>query len=164
MRWLGSGGKGRIVVGILLVWFIFGTALAVVLALGPSGESEVARDGDVVPVRIGSNPLTAEVASTDSSRARGLGGRSELAEEEAMLFVFDGLGRHNFWMRGVDYPLDMIWIRHDRVAGITRKTQPDTVSGNRLYPSTGAIDRVLEVRGGWAARHKVRAGDPYRGP
>ena len=81
-----------------------------------------------------------------------------------MLFVFDSLGRRDFWMRGVDFPLDMIWIRDGRVRGVTPDVPPEAISRNRLYPSPGPIDRVLEMRGGWAAARSIRTGDPYRGP
>ena len=156
--------SGRVIARILIVWGLFGLALAVVLAFAGSDENGQAADGDVVTVRVGGVPVVAQVAATDGSRTRGLAGHRRLEAGEGMLFVFDGAGGHDFWMQGVDFPLDMIWIRGDRVAGVTRRAPPEAQSGRRLFPSPGPIDRVLEVPGGWAARESVRAGDAYRGP
>jgi uncharacterized protein len=156
--------RGRLVTRVLLAWIIFGAVLAAVLSFTASEDSGVAADGDVVDVRVGRHEVSAEVAATDRSRTRGLAGRKPLAPGEGMVFVFDSVGPRDFWMRGVSFPLDMIWILNGRVAGITRDARPVAETGQRLYHSPGKIDRVLEVPGGWAAARKVRAGASYRGP
>jgi uncharacterized membrane protein (UPF0127 family) len=156
--------SGRVVALLLIVWGVFALSLALVLAFTGSDEPGQAADGDVVKVRVGGVSVTAEVAATDGSRTRGLAGHRRLTAGEGMLFVFGGTRGHDFWMQGVDFPLDMIWIRGDRVAGVTRQAPPEAQSGRRLFPSPGPIDRVLEVPGGWATRESVRAGDAYSGP
>src|SRR4051794_26068174 len=101
--------SGRLVARLLVVWGLFALALAVVLAFAGSDEDGQAADGDVVKVRVGGVPVRAEIAATDASRTRGLGGHRRIAPGEGMLFVFRGAGSHDFWMQGVDFPLDMIW-------------------------------------------------------
>jgi uncharacterized membrane protein (UPF0127 family) len=156
--------SARVIALLLIVWGVFALSLALVLALTGSDENGQAADGDVVRVRVSGVPVTAEVAATEGSRARGLAGHRRLAAGAGMLFVFDRTGSHDFWMQGVDFPLDMIWIRGNRVAGVTRQAPPESQSGRRLFPSPGPVDRVLEVPGGWASREAVGAGDAYSGP
>jgi uncharacterized protein len=156
--------KGRVIAAVILASIVLGTILGLVLTLADSDESGAIRDGDVVTVQADGARVRAEVAATDRSRNRGLAGRSKLGPREGMLFVFDSAGPRDFWMRGVSFPLDMIWIRGGRVVGVTRNARPESETGERLYPSPGLIDRVLEVQGGWAAKRSVERGDRYGGP
>ena len=66
--------------------------------------------GDSRSVRIGEHVFQVEVASTPAQRARGLMGRSALAANGGMLFVFEQAGRHCFWMRNTPLPLSIAFI------------------------------------------------------
>jgi len=100
-----------------------------------------------------------EVADDDAKRQRGLMFRHELADGRGMIFVFDGESEHSFWMKDTLIPLDMIFIdSQGRVTGIVARAEPLT-----LEPRNGGPSRyVLEVPGGWAAKHGVKAGDKVR--
>jgi uncharacterized membrane protein (UPF0127 family) len=75
-----------------------------------------------------------------------------------MLFTYRTRERRAFWMKGMRFPLDIVWIDCDRVTGVERNA-PVPDGGLPLYRSSGLVDRVLEVRAGWAARNRVGAGD-----
>jgi uncharacterized membrane protein (UPF0127 family) len=154
---------GRLTVIALLGVVVAGLVAGAALWLG-DGERDQPADGSRVGVRVGGEPVRAEIAAGRRARARGLAGRSALAAAEGMLFVFPSEGRRDFWMRGVEFPIDMIWIRGDRVVGVTPNARPASQTGLRLYPSAGPVDRVLEVRAGWAARRGVGRGDRFAGP
>jgi hypothetical protein len=97
-----------------------------------------------------------EVARTPDELARGLMHRTSLAEGAGMLFVFPETAEHTFWMRNTLIPLDMIFIDEDRlVVGVVENAEPLTLEPRSAGPSR----YVLEVIGGWAARHGVAAGD-----
>ena len=99
--------------------------------------------------------VKSEVASTDAARERGLMFRKNMAEEEGMLFVWPGVGRRIFWMRNTLIPLDMVFIQHGKVVGIVPWARP--LDETPLDPGVDS-DAVLEVNGGWAARHGVVTG------
>ncbi len=100
-----------------------------------------------------------ELADTPEKRERGMMFRKELADGKGMLFLFDEEGEHSFWMKDTLIPLDMIFVdAAGRVTGIVSRARPLT-----LEPRIGGPSRmVLEVPGGWAAEHGVRAGDRMR--
>ena len=102
-------------------------------------------------------PVTVELARTDEERARGLMNRRELAPEAGMLFVFSENEPRAFWMKNTLIPLDMLFIDDGgRVVGLIERAEPLTTSPR----DPGVPSRyVLEVNGGWAARHGVRPGD-----
>ena len=48
------------------------------------------------------------VSDTPEKRERGLGDWEELAEDEGMLFVFEEDGHHAFWMKGMEFAIDIL--------------------------------------------------------
>jgi uncharacterized protein len=98
-----------------------------------------------------------ELAQTPAKRELGLMYRSNLAADDGMLFVFAIPSHVAFWMHNTKIPLDMIFADSDRnIIGIIPDATPfsDTqlaVGGNSQY--------VLEVNGGFCARHGVKVGD-----
>lgn len=113
----------------------------------------------VEPRRGGRFVVAVEVARTEAERARGLMSRRSLDEAAGMLFVFEEMGDHPFWMKNTLIPLDMIFIGDDaRVTGVVARATPGS-----LEPRSAAPSRfVLEVNGGWAEAHGVAPGDTIR--
>jgi len=100
--------------------------------------------------------VSLEVAATPAERARGLMYRTSLAEGRGMLFVFDEDRNHSFWMKNTLIPLDMLFIARDgTVVGI----HPNATPLSTADIAVGKLSRyVLEVPGGYAARHGIVAG------
>ncbi len=101
------------------------------------------------------------LAITEGEKEKGLGYRDSLAADGGMLFVFDHPDRYEFWMKGMRFPLDFIWINGNKVADLSRNIpQPvnETAQPVRLSPSVPA-DKVLEVNAGTIDRVGIKAGD-----
>jgi uncharacterized membrane protein (UPF0127 family) len=99
------------------------------------------------------------VANTETTRARGLMFRDSLDEDDGMLFTFDVPGRHGFWMKNVRIPLDMIWLDdRARVVWIVERAPPCAVSPCPVYQPQSDASYVVEVVGGFVAKHAVRVG------
>jgi uncharacterized protein len=153
------------------------SAIAVVAALlllaGCGSDDKSPRAADQPPppapgrveVSIGDAAVDAEVADDNAELARGLGGRDRLARNAGMYFVLTN-DRPRFWMKGMRFPLDMIWIKDGRVVDVTADVpdEPRGTPDSQLpsYSPTRAANRVLEVNAGWAQRHGVRRGDRVR--
>ncbi|MDE2780964.1 MAG: DUF192 domain-containing protein [Chloroflexota bacterium] len=72
-------------------------------------------------VTIGEASWPVELAVTPEERSRGLSGREVLPEGFGMLFVFEGDHHLSFWMREMNFPLDMAWIDSScHVVDVTR--------------------------------------------
>src|SRR3989344_9082121 len=54
--------------------------------------------------------LLVEVADSEVERAQGLSGRKVLAEQTGILFVFPTAEQHAFWMKDMNFALDIIWL------------------------------------------------------
>ena len=98
-----------------------------------------------------------EIADTDAERARGMMFRQDMAESEAMLFIWPAPHEAAMWMRNTYIALDMLFIATDgEVVHIHRNAVPhslDVISANR------DVLAVLEIKGGAAARLGLSAGD-----
>jgi uncharacterized protein len=101
--------------------------------------------------------VSVELARTPGQREFGLMYRPHLGEDAGMLFIFPAAEPLKFWMKHTEIPLDMIFADPAGVVvGIVANTKP--YSERPVGPDAPAI-YVLEVNGGFCARHGVRAGD-----
>ena len=72
----------------------------------------------------------AQVAKTKAQRTKGLMFREKLTDNEAMLFVFETSGVHNFWMKNCKIALDIIWLDENyKVMAIKPNNQPCSATG-----------------------------------
>ena len=93
--------------------------------------------------------FSVEVADTPEAQARGLMFRTELGDNEGMIFPYDGTRAQSFWMKNTPLPLDIIYIGPDRrISNIAAETEPYSLEP--VY-SVGPVLGVLELRGGRAA-------------
>ncbi len=87
-----------------------------------------------------------ELADNDAKRIKGLSGRDKLPDERSMLFVFDETEKQCFWMKGMKFNIDIVWIDKDKkVLSLDENIKPNT------YPETFCEDEVkyvLEVNAG----------------
>jgi hypothetical protein len=65
-------------------------------------------------IRIGAQHFVVEVAASPAERNRGLSGHRPLARRAGMWFVFPEVGMPGFWMRGMRFPIDLVWVSPER--------------------------------------------------
>lgn len=116
--------------------------------------------GKNILVQIGDTIIQAELATSTEALARGLSGRTFLAPDQGMLFVFNSPSRHRFWMPEMNFPLDIIWIKDGQIADITRQATNDfDPSAPVFYQPRTPVRFVLEVNSGFAHKHNLRIGE-----
>ena len=115
-------------------------------------------------ITVGDTPLTVDLAVTSSEQQLGLGYRNGLDDGTGMLFVFGDASERVFWMKGMRFCLDIVWIAGDEIVGAAESACPDpdgTADGDRArYPSEVPVTHVLEVPAGWLAEHGYGEGTP----
>lgn len=119
-----------------------------------TGPRVIFPDGFVVSV---------EIANDDELRAQGLMYRDHLRPGTGMLFFFPEDGVYAFWMKNTRIPLDMVWIdASQRVAHVKYNVPPCVTSSCPSYDPVVPARYVLEVAGGVAQQHGIKAGDQLR--
>ena len=114
-------------------------------------------------VQVGEATVLADVAGDAESRQRGLSGRESLDEGEGMLFLLAN-DSPSFWMKGMRFAIDIVWIRDGRVVDVTARVPAPRGANAPLptYSPDRPADRALEVSAGWAADHGIGRGDVVR--
>lgn len=122
----------------------------------------VAEVAEAAQVRIGDRAVvTVEVAHTETEKVRGLSGRDGLAPGGGMLFVYQAPARPLIWMRGMRFPLDILWIRDGRVVDFVKGAKPPAPGDlPEIFSPPQAVQYVLEVPAGFVDRYGIALDDP----
>lgn len=114
-------------------------------------------------IKIGDKIINAELANTDALRQRGLSYRENLEENSGVLFIFDTPQIPFFWMKDMNFPLDIIWINENTIVGIDKNVPfPDKNTPlNQLpkYSPKEKVNYVLEVNAGFTDNNGIEVGD-----
>lgn len=97
-----------------------------------------------------------EVVDTQATRERGLSGRESLAQDSAMLFVFDTQDQECFWMKDMKFAIDMVWLDENKKVtaieqNVTLESYPRDYCHNSKY--------VVELQAGTVAKLGLKVGD-----
>lgn len=104
-------------------------------------------------------PLVVELAQNAKQWEKGLSGRTDLAEEDGMLFTFPQYHVPIFWMKDMSFPIDMIWISSGKVVDITLSAPVETSDRLPTYSPRVPVNMVLETRAGWVEENGITLGD-----
>ncbi len=108
-------------------------------------------------------PVGVEIADTDVERQTGLMGRSALAEDAGMLFVFEGEQTLSFWMKNTLIPLSIAYIdAQGRIVDIQDMQPLDDTPPH--FVSAEPARYALEVNQGFFEERGVTVGDTVELP
>jgi uncharacterized membrane protein (UPF0127 family) len=98
-------------------------------------------------------PIT--IANTDREKQLGLSGTISLPQNQGKLFVFDTLSKPGFWMKDMNYGLDLVWLdKNFRIVDITKNVYPESYP-EVFYPKKDVL-YVLEVNAGFSTKNNLK--------
>ncbi|CAN5199841.1 hypothetical protein BH09PAT1_BH09PAT1_7920 [soil metagenome] len=121
--------------------------------------------GKKATATFGTQKVTLDVADNEKSRETGLSGRSSLADNKGMLFLFDEPGIPTFWMKGMKFPIDIIFLNTDKVVTIFKNVPAPattTETPNTYYQPTYPSNKVIELKAGAADKYNIHEGDTIK--
>ena len=84
-----------------------------------------------------------------------------------MLFLFTDAAPRSFWMRGMRFCLDIIWIEGGAIQGAAESVCPEPAGTADAdlpsYVSPEPVSYVLEVPAGWLDHYGLGVGTPVEG-
>lgn len=99
------------------------------------------------------------IAETRQQKIVGLSETATLRNGSGMLFPYEESGEHTYVMRGMDFPLDIVFIGADgRINAIESAPAPGPNEDGETIRRTGTGKYVLEVPRGWMERHGIDVG------
>lgn len=110
-------------------------------------------------LKINDTLINVELAETIEKQVRGLSGLEKIDPNYGMLFYFSDYKMRNFWMDGMLFPIDIIWIVDDKIIAIDKNIPIPTKEPLKMYPSPSPVNLVLEVAAGFTDKNNIRVGD-----
>ena len=117
-----------------------------------SAAASAQRDATLIVGRI---RYYLRLATTPDQQAQGLSGLKSLPDNTGMLFAFSGTGLRCFWMKGMHFALDIVWLSTgDQVLLVDHDLSP------RTYPMSFCVNAhsVIELVGGQARAAGITRG------
>lgn len=112
--------------------------------------------------RLAGRVFRLDIADTPELRRIGLAGRKELPPDGGMLFHFDAAADRVFWMKGMEMPIDIIWLRDGIVSGMVERALPPPPGAADAaisrFASPGPVDAVIELAAGRAGEIRLAVG------
>ncbi len=140
---------------LLIVLFLVVVGGVKVINLSPIEKTS---NKEFIEAQIGDITLNLEIAKTPANRVKGLSGRSTLEEGQGLLFVFPKPSKYGFWMKDMNFPIDIVWIdKNLRVIGASEELSPASYPQS-FYPPE-EVQFVLEVPSGFYKRHSLKVGE-----
>lgn len=110
-------------------------------------------------VKINGIKINVEIAETEGERQQGLMFRSELEENEGMLFVFEDEQPRSFWMKNTLIPLDIIFFdKNFSVVSYVENMEPCLEDPCPIYDSKESTKYALEVNSGFVRENNIKQG------
>jgi uncharacterized protein len=135
------------------------TAVCAIYILKGKSELPLPQSGlNKRTIAVGSARLSVEVAATDEEQKQGLSDRVSLSNNSGMLFTFAVPAREGFWMKGMNFPLDFVYLCSGRVVELKENVQPELLPVP-FFPNE-PVDAVLEVNAGFIKEHGIAVGGP----
>jgi uncharacterized protein len=110
-------------------------------------------------VKINETIIPVELADNNLTRRLGLSNRESLDEDKGMLFIMPSRGLASFWMKDMNFPLDIIWIDGSKIVNLSSNLPPAGSEPDVSYSSIHPINYVLEVNAGFIEENNIKVGD-----
>ena len=132
-------------------------------AADPAGTSAAEEAARKIRLQSGSAQpavLTVEVVSDAKKRQRGLAQRPPIPEDAGMLFLLEDNSAQFFWMKGMEFPLDILFFDKDRKL---LEILPDLTPCEQCpkYKAPANTAYVLEINAGLAGDLGLKEGDSF---
>lgn len=117
------------------------------------------------PITIGEQSFIAEIADTPEKQAIGMMYRTQMDDNQAMVFIFQMPQSLSFWMKNTRIPLDILFFDSD---GVLQQILPDVPPCHSepcpVYPSDKDDNQyVVELKAGTAEKYQLHLGEVLSG-
>lgn len=112
-------------------------------------------------LQVGDTTFSVAVADSAEERNRGLSGVRAMGPNQGLYFVFPSARPLSFWMKDMQFPIDIVWIDSDhRVIHMMENVSPGTFP--MVFTVQQPAQYALEINAGRARATDIRIGDTVR--
>lgn len=111
-------------------------------------------------VKINGHEFQLVIAKTEQEKQIGLSKTNTLPQNKAMVFEFDKEGIYPFWMKDMKFPIDIIFIRGNKIVTIYKNVaKPNDSQNLQIYSPTETSNKVIETNAGLSGKYNFKVGD-----
>ena len=121
-------------------------------------------DGSTVKVLIGKKEFSLVAATEPGSQIQGLSGKKRMPKD-GMIFIFGEPHPLAFWMKDMNFAIDIIWVKNNEISGFAQNAQPEPGKPDYLlqkYFSPDDADTVIELNAGDVEKFRIKVGDKIK--
>lgn len=112
-------------------------------------------------VVLGNQNFIMDVADTSAKQAKGLSGRRYIKPYGGMAFIFPNQDKYGFWMKEMNFPLDIIWVSSEyKIVDIKKNFSPSSYP-EIYYPKDPAM-YTFEITAGKSDELNLKIGDSIK--
>jgi len=149
--------KSRGLISPIILFLALVAVILLVLFVPRPGQSKT---HPLKTILLNHRTIQLEVVTSTADITLGLGNRASMPADRGMLFLFDHAGPYQFWMKGMHFPLDIIWLNHGTVVDISANMPPpsSTTIIPAVHDPVAYADQVVELNAGLAAKDNLQIG------
>jgi uncharacterized membrane protein (UPF0127 family) len=140
-----------------IVFLILGILLLILLILKIDSLSAFAPKPSA---NINGHVFSLYLAKTSNEQEVGLAKYKKIDKNQGMLFIFQKPDYYSFWMKNMQFPIDIIFINQNKIVDIFQNV-PAPKNNNNLptYTTGEKADKVLEINSGLSNIYKFKISD-----
>lgn len=148
---------------LALVIFLFALIFGIVLVQN-SIENKGSLFTKTPTATINNHKFNLKVAKTAKEKEVGLSETKSLSADNGMFFSFDKPDYYSFWMKNMNFPIDIIFIRDDTIVTIYENAKPPQNSNENIpiYQPKDLSDGVIEINSGLSSKYGFTKGDKVK--
>ncbi|HWY79637.1 MAG TPA: DUF192 domain-containing protein [Candidatus Sulfotelmatobacter sp.] len=142
----------KIIIGFIIILLLFSGYIMYQINTTPLPKSRITIDN---------HSFLIEVATNSAQQQLGLSKRTTLPQNQGMLFIFKTPDRYAFWMKDMNFPLDLIFINNNKIVTIYQNV-PEPKNGNTnlpIYTPDESANQVFEINAGLSKQYGFKKGD-----
>lgn len=102
------------------------------------------------------------LAQTSEEQSVGLAKYNKINQNQGMLFLFQKADNYSFWMKDMQFPIDIIFIKDNKVVDIFQKVPVSSNENLPVYTTKTKADKVLEINSGLAKKYGIKIGSEIK--
>ena len=111
-------------------------------------------DYKMVSANVGSVETKLYVANTPEKMIKGLSGVEKLEDNEGMIFVYPDEGERIFWMKDMNFPIDILWFNsNNEIVHIEENVLPENYP--ERYGEGVMAQYIMEFNAGFIERNSL---------
>lgn len=148
--------KYVLLTGLYLIWgLVWGCSLDTKVSPAKTTNTQSTAQTTLYPLTLAEQMIHVELACSVEEQSKGLMFRSELPQNQGMLFVFPRERTLSFWMKNTLIPLDIAYIDAQGKIIDIQQMQPQTTTA---HPSKAPAKYALEMNQNWFKDNKIELG------